>query len=144
MRTGCKNTYCNKHVSEIIVPKMYSELLKAVLTGDLRTCCAGRVLNWCRSTWVCVCMSLFMHVLLCVAHIGWEPVGRCGLVDVVLVVVCVGAALCGLPLPPADRATLHHTAAHLGWCLLRGSVWITVFCHHSVGEGRRWKYVSDP
>lgn len=48
------------------------------------------------------------------AYVGREPVGRRGLVDVVLVVVRVGAALRGLPLPPADRAALHHAAANLG------------------------------
>lgn len=63
--------------------------------------------------------------------IGGEPVRWCGLVDVVVVVVSVGAALGGLPLPPADGAALHHAAAHLCWSLLGGSVGVTVFCHHS-------------
>lgn len=49
-----------------------------------------------------------------------------------MVVVCVGAALRGLPLPPADGAALHHTAADLGRCLLRRLVRVTVFRHHSV------------
>lgn len=43
-------------------------------------------------------------------YVGGEPVGRRGLVDVVLVVVRVWAALRGLPLAPAHRAALHHAA----------------------------------
>lgn len=129
MKKVCKNTYCNKHVKEIIA------------------CCGMRRSKKCtvsslkRSVyWRCKNISSWMDVLcLCSAYIGWEPVGWCGLVDVVVVVVCVGATLCGLPLPPANRATLHHTAAHLCWCFLRGSVWITVFCHHSVREEERWE-----
>lgn len=82
------------------------------------------------SAWVALC--------LCGAYTGREPVGRRGLVDVVVVVVCVGAALRGLPLPPADGAALHHTAAHLHWGVLWGLVWVTVFCHHSMtGQERK-------
>lgn len=77
---------------------------------------------------------MFVYVCVCCAYIGWEPVGRRGLVDVVVVVVCVGAALRGLPLPSANRAALHHAAADLRWRFLRGSVRVTVFCHHSVEE----------
>lgn len=73
----------------------------------------------------------------CIAYVGWEPVGGCGLVDVVLVVVCVGTALRGLPLPPANRAALHHAAAQLGRCLLRGAVRVAVLCHHAGSRGRR-------
>lgn len=69
-----------------------------------------------------------LHDLL---FVGGEPVGWRGLVDVVLVVVCVGAALRGLTLPPANRTTLHHAAAHLGGRLLRGSVRVTVLRHHA-------------
>lgn len=71
----------------------------------------------------------------CLAYIGGEPVGRCGLVDVVLVVVCVGAALCGLPFPPSDGAALHHTAAQLGRRLLGGAVGVAVLRHHAKGGG---------
>lgn len=71
----------------------------------------------------------------CLAYVGGEPVGRCGLVDVVLVVVCVGAALCGLPFPPSDGAALHHTAAQLGWRLLGGAVGVAVLRHHARSGG---------
>lgn len=57
------------------------------------------------------------------------------MVDVVLVVVCVGAALRGLPLPPTDGAALHHAAAQLGRRLLRGAVRVAVLCHHARGRG---------
>lgn len=70
-----------------------------------------------------------------VAYVGGEPVGRRGLVDVVLVVVGVGAALRGLPLPPAHRAALHHAAAQLGRRLLRGAVRVAVLRHHAGGTG---------
>lgn len=63
-------------------------------------------------------------------YVGGEPVGRRGLVDVVLVVVRVGAALRGLPLAPAHRAALHHAAAHLGRRLLRRLVRVAVVRHH--------------
>lgn len=71
----------------------------------------------------------------CAAYVGGEPVGRCGLVDVVLVVVCVGAALCGLPFAPADGAALHHTAAQLARRLLRGPVRVAVLRHHAESRG---------
>lgn len=63
-------------------------------------------------------------------YVGGEPVGRRGLVDVVLVVVRVGAALRGLPLAPAHRAALHHAAAHLGRRLLRRPVRVALLRHH--------------
>lgn len=65
------------------------------------------------------------------AYVGGEPVGRRGLVDVVLVVVGVGAALRGLPFPPAHGAALHHAAAQLGRRLLRGVVGVAVLRHHA-------------
>lgn len=71
------------------------------------------------------------------AYVGGEPVGRCGLVDVVLVGVGVGAALRGLPLPPADGAALHHAAAQLGRRLLRGAVRVAVLRHHTGSRGGR-------
>lgn len=70
------------------------------------------------------------------AYVGGEPVGRRGLVDVVLVVVGVGAALRGLPFPPAHRAALHHAAAQLGRRLLRGMVGVAVLRHHAEREQR--------
>lgn len=69
------------------------------------------------------------------AYVGGEPVGRRGLVDVVLVVVGVGAVLCGLPFPSADGAALHHTAAQLSRRLLRGTVRVAVLCHHTESRG---------
>lgn len=64
-------------------------------------------------------------------YVRREPVGRRGLVDVVLVVVRIGAALRGLPLAAAHRAALHHAAGHLGrWLLRRRLVGVAVLRHH--------------
>lgn len=71
------------------------------------------------------------------AYVGGEPVGRCGLVDVVLVVIGVGAALRGLPFPPTHGAALHHAAAQLGRRLLRGVVGVAVLRHHTESRGGR-------
>lgn len=98
------------------------------------------------------CLSMFMHACmlsvsccwsvyekflwLCNSYVGWEPVGRRGLVDVIVVVLCVGATLCGLPLASPHWATLHHATPHLCWGLLRRLVWVTVICHNSLIKKR--------
>lgn len=72
MRTVRKNTYCNKHVSKIIVycstrksQKCTVSSWRCVFTGDLRTCCAGRCwTDVCRHE----CISVYACVVLCCSH----------------------------------------------------------------------------
>lgn len=65
-----------------------------------------------------------------ISYVSRESVGWGGLVDVVVVGVAVGTARCGLSLPSAHRAALHHTAAHLTGGVLGWREWIALLCHH--------------
>lgn len=95
----------------------------------------------------CLCMHVgvegscwfFGGVGLGNTYIRRQPVWRCGLVDVIVVVVCVGAALRGLPLPSANRTALHHAAAHLCRRLMWRLVRVTVLCYNPVGLKEKMK-----
>lgn len=68
--------------------------------------------------------------MLRVSYVSGESVGWGGLVDVVVVGVAVGTARCGLSLPSAHRAALHHTAAHLSGTVLGWREWIALLRHN--------------